>query len=152
VNQSEFCPVQPERAVSTPPGFGIVKGPAPPGFDGPAAPNVNTSGKVKASRRHTSQAVGSRVARSQMKKARTQEIRSQSTVARTNSEKKYVEDSPFGRQSIETTEIMKQLVEEALEVGELLGVKVISHKANAVKRIIDNLKSNSDTRFMRARR
>ena len=51
----------------------------------------------------TGPVVGSRVTRSQMKKARMQVTRSESTVARTNSEKKYVEDSPFGRQSMETT-------------------------------------------------
>ena len=51
---------------------------------------------------------------------------------------------------METTESMKLLAEEALEVGEILGVKVISHKANALKRITDSLKSNRVARSMRA--
>ena len=71
-------------------------------------------------------------------------------MARINSKKNYVEDSPPGRRSMETTESMKQLAEEALEVGEILGVKVISHKANAVKRITDSLKSHRVARSMRA--
>uniref|UniRef100_A0A7C9D2S7 Uncharacterized protein n=2 Tax=Opuntia streptacantha TaxID=393608 RepID=A0A7C9D2S7_OPUST len=57
---------------------------------------------------------------------------------------KYVEDSHCSRQSIESTESMKQLAEEALKVGELLGVKVISHRANAVKRITESLKTNNN--------
>ena len=46
---------------------------------------------------------------------------------------------------------MIQLAEEALAVGELLGVKVTSHKDNAVKRITDTLKSSRVTRSMKAR-
>jgi len=86
-----------------------------------------------------------------MKKGKKQVIRSPNNVARTNAEKNCVDGSPFGRQSIETTESMIKLAEEALAVGELLGVKVISHKANVVKRITDSLKSNRVTRSMRAR-
>ena len=151
VNQIEICPVQPASDVSTPPGFGIDKGPDPPGFEGSVAPKVRTGGKVKASKRQRGPVLGSRVTRSQTKKATTQGIRSQSTMARTNSGKKCAEVSPFDRQSIETTESMKQLAEEALKLGELLGVKVISHKANAVKGITDSLKSKRVTRSMRAR-
>jgi len=46
------------------------------------------------------------------------------------------------RNSIETTDSMKQTAEEALQVGELLGVKVISHPENAIKRITDTLKAS----------
>ena len=46
------------------------------------------------------------------------------------------------RNSIETTDTMKQTAEEALQVGELLGVKVISHPENAIKRITDTLKAS----------
>jgi len=56
-----------------------------------------------------------------------------------------VEDSQLNR-----TESMKQLAEEALKVGELLGVKVISHRANAVKRITDSIKANRATSLARA--
>jgi len=47
---------------------------------------------------------------------------------------------------------MKQLAEDALAMGELLGVKVISHKANAVKRITDSLKANRGAGSMKDRR
>ena len=60
-------------------------------------------------------------------------------------------DSPVGRQSIETTESMFKLAEEALQMGDLLGVKVIGHRDNAVKRITDTLKSSRVTRSMKAR-
>ena len=58
----------------------------------------------------------------------------------------------YGRLSTDTTESMKQLAEDALAMGELLGVKVISHKANAVKRITDSLKANRGAGSMKDRR
>ena len=72
-------------------------------------------------------------------------------MARTTLEKNCVDDSPLGTQSIETTNSMVKLAEEALEMGKLLGVEVITHKANAVKRITESLKSNRGTRSMRSR-
>ena len=54
------------------------------------------------------------------------------------------------KKSMETTESMIQLAEEALAVGELLGVKVISQKENAIKRITGTLKSSRVTRSMKA--
>ena len=55
------------------------------------------------------------------------------------------------KKSIETTESMIQQAEEALAVGELLGIKVTSHRENAIKRITDTLKSSRVTRSMKAR-
>ena len=142
VNQYVICPVQPESEVSTPPDSGIEKNSAPPGFEGSTATKASLRGKGKARGRHADPTASIRVTRSQLKKARTPEVGSRSTVARTRPKMKYVEDSHCSRQSIESTESMTQLAEEALKVGELLGVKVISHRANAVKRITESLKTN----------
>ena len=38
---------------------------------------------------------------------------------------------------------MKKLAEEALRVGEMLGIKVISHRANAIKGITGSIKAKS---------
>ena len=42
--------------------------------------------------------------------------------------------------SQDTTESMRKLAVEALEIGDILGVKVISKEENAKRRIIDSLK------------
>jgi len=120
-----------ESEISAPPGFNIRKNLAPLGFEGSASPHGSTDRKAKASRRPTAQSVGRRVTRSQIKKGKKQTVRYSTKGAGTSS-----------RKSIETTESMRKLAEEALEIGEILGVKVISHKANAIKRITDSLKSN----------
>jgi len=150
VNQHESCSVLRGSEVSAPPGFGIRKSPAPLGFDGPASPHVSTGCKVKASRGPTAPSVGRRVTRSQKKKGKKQAVRSPNKGARTNSVMECVDGNLLGRKSIETTESMIKLAEEALEMGELLGVKVISHKANVIKRITNSLKSNRGTSSMRA--
>ena len=36
---------------------------------------------------------------------------------------------------------MSKLAEESLEVGELLGIKVVANKENAIKRITQSLKN-----------
>jgi len=131
VNQQESCSVMRESEISAPPGFNIRKNLAPLGFEGSASPHGSTDRKAKASRRPTAQSVGRRVTRSQIKKGKKQTVRYPTKGAGTSS-----------RKSIETTESMRKLAEEALEIGEILGVKVISHKANAIKRITDSLKSN----------
>jgi len=152
VNQNEFGPVQPGSEVSAPPGFDIEEGSAPPGFEGSAAQNVTMNEKGLASREHPAPVVGKRMTRSQTKKTRTQVSKGQSTVVRTRAGKNNVKDSPIGRLSTDTTESMKQLAEDALSVGEMLGIKVISHRANAVKRITDSLKANRGTSGMRGHR
>jgi len=55
-----------------------------------------------------------------------------------------------GRQSVETTDSMVQLAEEALEIGRLLGVEVVTYKAKAVKRITDSLKFNKGAQSRRS--
>ena len=152
MNQNEFCSVQSVSDVSAPPGFGILGDPSPPGFEGIAAQNGNIYEEGLARSDRAATVVGKRMTRSQVKKARPQVSRGQSNVVKTRAGKKSVEDSPIGRLSTDTTESMKQLAEDALALGELLGVKVISHKANAVKRITDSLKANRGTGSMKARR
>ena len=53
------------------------------------------------------------------------------------------------RTSIETTGSMRREAEEALRVGEMLGIKVVRHRENAVKRITSTLKANRAQRVAR---
>jgi len=151
VNQIVPCPVQSGSVVSVPPGFGIQGDSSPPDFEGSTAQVSSVFGKGLAKRKHTAPVVAKRMTRSQVKKTKTQVSRRQSNTVRTRAGKLNVEVSPTGRLSIDTTESMKKLAEKALAVGELLGVKVISHKANAVKRITDSLKVNRGTGSSQAR-
>ena len=54
------------------------------------------------------------------------------------------EGSPLG--SERTTDSILKIAKESLEVGELLGIKVIANKENALKRITKSLKSQRLTR------
>ena len=49
-----------------------------------------------------------------------------------------------------TSESLAEIAREALEVGKLLGVKVIANEANALKRITGTLKRNRSTRTVRS--
>ena len=49
------------------------------------------------------------------------------------------EGSPLG--SERTTDSILKIAKESLEVGELLGIKVIANKENALKKITKSLKS-----------
>ena len=51
------------------------------------------------------------------------------------------EESPFDSASVKTTESMRKVAVESLELGELLGLKVVANKENAIKRITQSLKS-----------
>jgi len=125
VNQSDPDQAQLDSVGSAPPGFGKVKSQAPPGLFGSSPLSVNPSSMAKASPSPKGTPVVSRASKSQKKQGR--------------------------KKSMETTESMIQVAEEALAVGELLGVKVISQKENAIKRITDTLKSSRVTRSMKAR-
>jgi len=149
VNQKEVCPAQIESDVSTPPGFGTEKDPAPPDYAGPAEMKVNLGRKGKEKKSHVNPGAGIRVTRSQMLKNKKQAIESHSTVVRKRDAKNHVVDSSGDSQS--TTESMKQIAEDALKIGELLGVKVISHRVNAVKRITDSIKESRATSSVRIR-
>jgi len=50
--------------------------------------------------------------------------------------------SPFGSKSARTTDSIAKLAEEALEVGELLGIKVIANKENALRGSPKALRAN----------
>ena len=53
----------------------------------------------------------------------------------------------IGKSSSQTTaESMKKLAEESLEIGKILGVKVITKEENAKRRIIDSLKEEKRKR------
>jgi len=145
VNQNEGYPDQLESGASTPPGFGSVNDSAPPGFEGVGQMNGVLRKQGKAKRRTVDPVAGIRVTRSQMRKAKSKVTGRHSSVARKRDDMKVVKASPCDRHSIESTESMKQLAEEALKVGEMLGIKVISHRANAVKRITDSLKAKRAT-------
>ena len=101
------------------------------------------SKKSKAKGLHVDLLVGSRVTRSQMRKAKTQATVKHSAVKKRGDGIKNVKVKHCDRQSIESTESMKKLAEEAFRVGEILGIKVISHRANAVKGITDSIKAKS---------
>ena len=151
VNKSESCPVPRDSDVSAPPGSDMCRGPTPPEFDGPASPLVSKGRVTKTSQRPTDPTAGSRVTRSQMKKGKKKVAKSPSKGAKTNSALKGVVDSPLGRKSIETSDSMLKLAEDALRVGELLGIKVISHKDKVVKRLTDSIKSHRGARSIRDR-
>jgi len=51
------------------------------------------------------------------------------------------EVSPLESESVKTTESMRKLAEDSLAMGELLGLKVVANKENAIKRITQSLKS-----------
>ena len=46
-----------------------------------------------------------------------------------------MEGSPLGSDSEKTSESIAKIAREALEVGKILGVKVIADEANALKRV-----------------
>ena len=51
------------------------------------------------------------------------------------------EVSPLESESVKTTESMRKLAEDSLAMGELLGLKVVANKEDAIKRITQSLKS-----------
>uniref|UniRef100_A0A7C9ESH6 Uncharacterized protein n=1 Tax=Opuntia streptacantha TaxID=393608 RepID=A0A7C9ESH6_OPUST len=152
VNQGEHCSAQQSSGTSVLPDFSHGKDHAPPGFERQVAACDNGDGNEMAEDRQRNSA-GRRVTRSQSKKSVAQASRKQRTSGRKISKKKNEQDFT-GRKSVdsvETTESMKQLAEEALRVGEILGIKVIKHKANAIKGLTDSIKAKSGACSTRAR-
>jgi len=148
-NLSESSHVPHESDLSAPPGFGIGEVLAPPGFEGTNSPEVSPVRKVKGTKRLSGQSA-KRVTRSQAKQSKKHETMSQSTLVRNASGKQCVEGSPLGSDSAKTSESITKIVREALEVGKLLGVKVIANEAEALKRITGTLKSNTSSRPARS--
>jgi len=88
--------------------------------------------------------------RSQVKQSKKIEAFNQSTLDNKASNKKVVEGSPQGGDSASTSESIVKLARESLEIGKILGIKVIANEANAIKRITESLKSNRPLRTARS--
>ena len=113
---------------------------SPPGFEGTVSKIGTAEEEGKSRTRKGKSGEVKRFTRSQLRKEFAQ-IEGNRTI-----EKR----SPQGRRdSTETTASMRQEAEEAIKFGELLGVKVISHRENAIKRITSTLKAS---RVQRANR
>jgi len=82
-----------------------------------------------------------RVTRSHTKQRKEAVLRKGSINTKCISGKAQKKDSPNGGDSAKTTESMLKIANEALEFGEMLGLRVISKRENAVKRITRSLKS-----------
>jgi len=100
-----------------------------------------SSVQQRCSRKKHIHCLGRRVTRSQAKKCnelleRRRSMRN-SGVSGSEGEKETTLES----ESIKTTASMRKLAEESLEVGELLGLKVVANKENAIKRITQSLKN-----------
>jgi len=82
-----------------------------------------------------------RVTRSHTKQRKEAVLRKDSIYTKCISGKVQKKDSPNGGDSTKTTESMLKLANAALEIGEMLGLRIINKKKNAVKRITRSLKS-----------
>jgi len=81
------------------------------------------------------------VTRSLTKQCKGYVIRRQSIEINSTSGKEMKKGSPREADSTKTTESMFKLANEALEFGEKLGIRVISKRENALKRITNSLKN-----------
>ena len=79
--------------------------------------------------------------RSQFKKGKEQIEKGRSVSNRGGSRSEGEDESPLTSNSIKTTESMQKVAEDSLQVGELLGLKVVAHKENAIRRITQSLKN-----------
>ena len=77
--------------------------------------------------------------RSQTMKCKEPEVKRKEASNRRVLSKGVREDRIQVSDSVETTESLCKLAEESIELGELLGVKVIANRENAVKRITQSL-------------
>jgi len=80
------------------------------------------------------------VTRSQALKSKGSGLRKQGCKRSSVAVKVSKEANSCESDSGKTTESMVKIANEALEIGELLGIKVVSHRKNAVKRITSSLK------------
>ena len=112
----------------------------PLGFKEPNTEEVRSGRKGNTHKRHNDQ-IGMRLTRSQTKQRTMPVTKSRRNVNRRGSSRGGKEGSPFENESPKTTDSIRKIAEEALEMVELLGIKVIANKENAVKRITQSLKS-----------
>jgi len=106
----------------------------PPGFE------VTTKGKVSSVQRGINSKshidfVRKRVTRSQSKKCKELAGRSKKRLNSNVSGLGGKEGSPLKSKTVNTTESVRKIAEESLVLGELLGLKVVANKENAIKRI-----------------
>jgi len=85
--------------------------------------------------------IGKRVTRSQSKIYKDSVARSKRTLKKSGHGLGGKEGSPCANESVATTESIRNVAEEAPEIGELLGLKVVANRENAIKRITESLKN-----------
>jgi len=120
----------------------------PPGFEGIIPTKVSSDKKGSALKRHID-LIERRVTRSKTKQSKELAGRSRSNLVRNVSVKEGKEYSPQESDPEKTIDSMRKLAEESLKVGEMLGIKVIANKENAVKRITQTLKISRASRSTR---
>jgi len=125
--------------------LGKVESFIPQGVAGATKAKVNTVRK-RYNINGCTESTEKRVTRSQTKQCKESMVRSKRASTRRLPSKGGRDESPQVSESAETTVSMLKLAEEALEVVEMLGVKVIANKENAVKRITQSLKSERISR------
>ena len=138
-----------ENNLDPPPGFEPLLSPScvnseetsiPPGFEGVSRLKINTI-RGRSNLKRQSDYIGKRVTRSQLKLYNNLETRSKKMLKKSGYGLGGKEGSPCANVSVETSESIRNIAEEALEIGELLGLKVVSNRENAVKRITESLKN-----------
>ena len=100
-----------------------------------------SSVRLECSRKNHIICSGKRVTRSQSRMCKEVTGSKKSIRNRGVSDSEGRNESPSGSSSVKTTESMRKMAVESLELGELLGVKVVANKENAIKRITQSLKS-----------
>ena len=93
--------------------------------------------------------VAKRVTRSQTKKRKGSVLRRHSTTTNCSSGKARKEGSHSRGDSVRTTESMRKIANEAIEIGEMLGLRIVSKKEIAVKRLTRSLKSKKTWKLMK---
>jgi len=112
----------------------------PPRFEGMNRLKVSPVRGRRNVKKHTV-AMEKRVTRSQSKSFKVPGARSKRTLKKGGHGLGGKEESPYDNESAETTESMRNIAEEALEIGEMLGLKVVANRGAAVKRITESLKN-----------
>jgi len=117
----------------------------PPGFEDVIISKRKASKGTEKSKRNID-LTRRRVTRSQAKQSKKVVTRSQSIFNRSASGEKCVEGSPQASESAKTSDSIVKIAKESLEIGKLLGVKVIIHDRNVLKKITSSIKSNRSLR------
>ena len=138
------------REHSIPPGFSIQlleqsgETSIPRGFEATNTVEFSPVQKEKALKRHLD-LIEKRVTRSQTKQNKESVVRSQKILSRVATGKGTREGGP--QESEKTTVSMAKLAKESINVGKLLGLKVIDKEEAALKRITKSLKSERKARL-----